>query len=90
MAAQTDPISGTWTGDIGLYLSPRHIKFDLKFNGKSAISGTITGPGAADFKTGTFDPNTGALKLEVDVREDGDANALSSKAPRSAASPPAA
>jgi DinB family protein len=67
-----DPISGTWTGDIGLDLTNRHpIKFELKFDGAAAISGTVTGPGPADFKGGSFDLKTGALKLEVDVKDDG-------------------
>jgi len=69
-AAASDPISGTWTGDIGLDLTNRNsIKFELKYDGK-AISGTVTGPGSAEFKSGTFDPTTGALRLEVDVRDD--------------------
>ena len=65
-----DPISGTWTGDIGLTLTERiPIKFELKFDGTSAITGSVTGPGPAEFKTGTFDLKTGALKLEVDVKD---------------------
>ena len=67
-----DPISGTWTGDIGLDLTNRFpIKFELKFDGTGAITGTVTGPGPADFKSGSFDLKTGALKLEVDVKDDG-------------------
>lgn len=70
--AGSDPISGTWTGDIGLDLTTRHtVKFDLKLTGASTISGTVTGPGAADFKGGTFDPKTGALRMELDVKDDG-------------------
>lgn len=73
-AQSNDPISGTWTGDLGLDLANRHpIKFELKFDGTSAITGTVTGPGPADFKSGTFDAKTGALKLEVDVKDDGGA-----------------
>jgi uncharacterized damage-inducible protein DinB len=71
LAQSSDLISGTWTGDIGLDLTNRHpVKFELKFDGK-IISGTVTGPGPADFRTGTFDLTTGALKLEVDVKDDG-------------------
>jgi hypothetical protein len=66
-----DPISGTWTGDIGLDLTNRNsVTFELKYDG-TVISGTVTGPGAAEFKSGTFDPRTGALRLEVDVKDDG-------------------
>jgi hypothetical protein len=69
-ALSQDPISGTWTGDIGLTLTQRMpIKFDLKFDGTSAITGTVTGPGPADFKSGTFDPNTGMLRIEVNVTD---------------------
>jgi len=65
-----DPISGTWTGDIGLTLTQRSpIKFELKFDGTATIKGTVTGPGPAEFKSGTFDLKTGALKLEVEVKE---------------------
>jgi uncharacterized damage-inducible protein DinB len=64
----SDPISGTWTGDIGLDETTRHaLTLQLRFDGTSAISGTITGPGPADLKGGTFDPKTGAFKLEVDA-----------------------
>jgi hypothetical protein len=70
-----DPVSGTWTGDIGLDLTTRHpVTFELKFDGKSTLTGTVTGPGPADFKTGSFDATTGALKLEVDVKDDGGAS----------------
>lgn len=73
-AQSNDPISGTWTGDLGLDLTNRHaIKFELKFDGTSAITGTVTGPGPADFKSGTFDAKTGALQLEVEVKDDGGA-----------------
>ncbi len=39
---------------------------ELKFDGKSAVSGTVSGlPNPADVKAGTFDPKTGALKLQL-------------------------
>lgn len=66
----TDPISGTWTGDIGLTDDTRFpVTFDLKFDGTSAISGTVQGPGPAQLKGGTFDSKTNALKLEVQVND---------------------
>jgi DinB family protein len=70
--AAADPISGTWTGSMGPSETDRHpINVELKFDGKASISGTITGPPyPGDIKTGTFDPRTGALKLEVVVRND--------------------
>ncbi len=63
----TDPLSGTWTGDL-LEGEERRasITMELKFDGKSAVSGTFTGlPKPGDVKAGTFDPKTGALKLQL-------------------------
>ena len=77
MAAQSkgakekaDPVSGTWSGE----LAPPGgvpVTLNLKFDGKSVVSGTIAGfsnPG--DVKTGTFDPATGALKLQLGKTDD--------------------
>ena len=42
------------------------VTMELKFDGKSAVTGTVSGlPSPADVKTGTFDPKTGALKLQL-------------------------
>jgi hypothetical protein len=67
-AAKTDPLSGTWIGE----LSPKSIDrtvdvtFELKFDGKQGVSGTFKGmPNPGDVKIGTFDPKTGALKLQL-------------------------
>jgi uncharacterized damage-inducible protein DinB len=67
-----DPISGIWTGSMGPGETNRQpMNVELKFDGKTAISGTITGPPyPGDIKTGTFDPKTGVLKLEVVVRNE--------------------
>jgi uncharacterized damage-inducible protein DinB len=66
LAQSADPITGRWTGDIGLSDANRHpVTFDLKFDGKSTISGTVTAPVPAQFRSGSFDPLTGAFKLEV-------------------------
>jgi hypothetical protein len=63
-----DPLSGTWTGE----LTPQNasdaisITMQLKFDGHSAVTGTFTGfPNPGDVKAGTFNPKTGALKLEL-------------------------
>ena len=66
--AKPDPISGTWTGALvrqgGSGAIP--VTMELKFDGKSAVSGTVSGlPNPADVKAGTFDAKTGALKLEL-------------------------
>ena len=68
-----DPLSGTWMGDMGLDETTRYpIIVKLMFDGRSAVSGTITGPPLpGEINSGTFDPKTGALKLEVDVKNDG-------------------
>jgi hypothetical protein len=63
----TDPLSGTWAGNL-LEGEERRasITMELKFDGKSAVSGTFTGlPKPGDVKAGTFDPKTGALKLQL-------------------------
>jgi hypothetical protein len=62
-----DPLSGTWTGDLIREEERRvPITMELKFDGTRAVSGTFTGlPKPGDVKSGTFDPKTGALKLEL-------------------------
>ena len=66
-----DAITGTWGRNGNAYL-------ELKFDGKSTISGTAVWRGdeyvhRAPIKTGTFDPKTGAFKLEGDAKtSDGD------------------
>lgn len=66
-------LSGTWTGDMGPSAANRFpLKLELKFDGQAAVSGTVTGPPLpGEIKSGSFDPKTGALKLEVDVKGDG-------------------
>jgi hypothetical protein len=66
--ATRDPVSGTWTGQLVPQNAsdPISITMQLKFDRKSAVSGTFTGfPSPGDVKAGTFDPKTGALKLEL-------------------------
>ena len=73
--ARPDPISGTWTGELVMKGRPDSVSvaFQLKFDGKDAVSGTFTGlPSPGDVKKGTFDPKTGALKLQLG-KTDGDA-----------------
>ena len=63
-----DLISGTWTGELSPMGSsnPMLLTFQLKFDGKGVVTGTFTGlPNPGDVKTGTFDPKTGTLKLEL-------------------------
>jgi len=66
--AKADLISGTWTGTLVRQNAPRAIPvtLELKFDGKSAVSGTFSGlPDPGDVKVGTFDPKTGVLKLQL-------------------------
>lgn len=65
--AAADPLAGTWTGHMGPGVTPQYaITLELTFDGKSAVSGTLRGlPSPGEIKSGTFDPQTGALKLEA-------------------------
>ena len=65
---KVDPISGTWKGNLDVPMSrdPVAVTLELKFDGKTKVSGTFTGlqnPG--DVKAGTFNQETGALKLQL-------------------------
>jgi hypothetical protein len=63
-----DPLSGTWTGELVRQNAskPMPVTMELKFDGKRAVSGTVSGlPDPADVKVGTFDPKTGALTLQL-------------------------
>jgi hypothetical protein len=66
--AKADPLSGTWAGELVTTNGARTIRvtMDLKFDGTRSVSGTVSGlPNPADVKAGTFDPKTGALKLQL-------------------------
>jgi hypothetical protein len=63
----TDPVSGIW-GD------PNGPGFELKYDGKSTVSGSIRIVDAGNFSTapikkGTFNSQTRALKLEGDAKK---------------------
>jgi hypothetical protein len=71
--AASDPVSGTWSGHLGAGggADGQPVTLKLKFDGKRAVTGTIDGfsnPG--NVKTGSFDPKTGALKLELGKVDD--------------------
>jgi hypothetical protein len=64
--AKTDAVSGTWTGELIVGDRNPSITLELKFDGKRKVTGTFTGlPNPGDVKAGTYDPKTGALKLEL-------------------------
>jgi hypothetical protein len=71
--ATADPLSGTWKGelDVPQAQAPVTITLELKFDGKTAVTGTFSGlPNPGDVKSGTFNPKTGALKLELGKQGD--------------------
>ena len=71
--AKADPLTGTWTGELNPSGAPRPVTvtMELKFDGKSTVAGTFTGlPNPGDVKAGTFNPKTGALKLELGKKGD--------------------
>lgn len=66
--AKVDPVSGTWNGELDVPNAPAPvaITMELKFDGKSAVTGTFSGlPNPGEVKRGTFNSKTGALKLEL-------------------------
>ena len=70
-----DPISGTWTGSVGPGATPGYgVTLDLKFDGTNAVTGSAQGQNADDsavVKAGTFDPQTGVLRLELQLKDAG-------------------
>ncbi|MEM6469142.1 MAG: S41 family peptidase [Planctomycetota bacterium] len=66
----SDPISGTWQFTIDSVLLPasqRNARFKLEFDGKSSVSGNVIVEGESASLSGTFDPETGRLELNVDT-----------------------
>jgi hypothetical protein len=65
--AAADPISGTWVDD-GAAKSGRGL--ELKYDGKGKLTGTVNPgqPNASPITAGTFDPKTGALKVEGEAK----------------------
>jgi uncharacterized damage-inducible protein DinB len=76
-----DPISGTWVGKAapdgeapdGAPADGPTITLNLKFDGRTVTGtgGPTGGPANGTVTAGTFDANTGALKLEVQLPDDG-------------------
>jgi len=71
-AASADSITGVWVGHMGPGSTPQYaITMELTFDGKGGVSGTIEGlPSPGEIKSGTFDPQTGALKLQAAQKGD--------------------
>jgi hypothetical protein len=77
LAQGSDSISGVWTGDWGPSQYDRNnVTLELKWDGK-ALSGNITGgtnvAGAIPLQKTSFDPKTGVIHMEADVRGRGGA-----------------
>lgn len=71
--AASDPLTGIWSGYLGAEggADGQPVTLTLKFDGKRAVTGTIDGfsnPG--NVKAGSFDPKTGAVKLELGKTDD--------------------
>ena len=71
LLAQSDALSGTWSGDWGPNSADRNaITMEVKFDGK-AVTGNITGgrnvTSAIPLTNASFDPKTGAFKAEASV-----------------------
>jgi len=72
----SDPVTGKWSGDWGPNANDRNqITADFKFDGK-ALTGTITPAGgeAIPIQKGTFDPKSGSVHMEADVKQAGGAS----------------
>jgi hypothetical protein len=68
LAAQSDPLTGTWTGDWGPSPGDRNpVTVQLKWDGK-ALTGTVNpGSNAVTLQKSTFDAKTGMVHMEADV-----------------------
>jgi hypothetical protein len=72
-SSKSDVLTGTWTGTLSRAEESKSIPItlELKFDGKSAVTGTISGlPNPGNVKSGTFDAKTGALKLQLGRSDD--------------------
>src|SRR3989442_13024149 len=70
--AQSDPLSGNWTGDWGPSPNDRNpVTLQLKWDGK-ALTGTVNpGPNAVTLQKSTFDSKSGAVHMEADAKAPG-------------------
>lgn len=71
-AQSADPLSGTWTGDWGPSPGDRNtVTLELKWDGK-ALTGNVTAgtniSAPIPLRKTSFDPKTGAIHMEVDVK----------------------
>jgi hypothetical protein len=66
--AQSDALSGTWSGDWGPSATHRNpVTVQLMWDGK-VLSGTVNpGPNAITLQKTSFDPKTGAVHMEAEA-----------------------
>ena len=73
--ATGDPITGKWSGSVGPGATPAYsVTLDLKYDGTRNVSGSAQGQDPDDtgaVKSGTFDPQTGVLRLDIQLRDAG-------------------
>lgn len=67
--ASSDPLTGNWSGDWGPSPADRNsVALELKWDG-TALSGTVNpGPNAIQLINTSFDPATGAVRMEADAQ----------------------
>jgi hypothetical protein len=67
--SSTDPVSATWTGDWGPSAQDRNpVTLELRWDSTN-LTGTINpGEKAVQLSTGSFDPATGAIRMEADTQ----------------------
>jgi len=68
VAAQSDPLTGTWTGDWGPTPTHRNpVIVELEWDGTN-LTGTVNpGPQAIELAAASFDAATGTVKMEADA-----------------------
>lgn len=66
-AQSAEALTGTWIGHLGPGATPQFaVTLELRVDGKGTVSGTLSGlPSPGEIKSGSFDSQTGALKLEA-------------------------
>ncbi len=72
-SAQSDPVSGTWTGDWGPTPTHRNpVTVELRWDGDT-LTGTVNpGAEAIPLTNASFDPATGMVTIEAEAPHDGE------------------
>jgi hypothetical protein len=69
VAAQgPDPLTGTWAGDWGPTATHRNqVTVELKWDGTALTGNVNPGPNAIPLQKATYDPASGAVRLEAEA-----------------------